>query len=316
MANCLLGRGEFGNSPEIQSATCNACQSERIRTALSSVEKLHSHSGYSYLECADCGTHTLHPVPDEEFLSGLYQSGKFDAHAPAARYLDPVRFAADRDQYVATLLPFIDKGRSLDFGCGSGWLVNQMTAVGFDAHGVEIEQRLVHEARQIFRGTFHVGDTGTVASFDTNSFDIVSSIFNLEHLVDPSAFISGVSRILRPGGILQIAIPVADSLQFEMMGPYFFWAMAPFHITLFTTEGLDLLLAKHGFERTAKIGVERSWYWTKAIVDRLGLAASYAKWREDADFISFDIELDRLLDAVALRSAKPSSSIFLYKKAS
>jgi SAM-dependent methyltransferase len=51
-----------------------------------------------------------------------------------------------------------------------------------------------------------IGDLAT-AKFPAGSFDYIVSSHNFEHLPDPIRFLQGCQRILKPGGVLSMAVP-------------------------------------------------------------------------------------------------------------
>lgn len=109
-----------------------------------------------------------------------------------------------------------EKGRLLDVGCGNGsWLqawsevFPKWTLVGFD---------LTEKYRTAIKQIKNVEDhyTGGVDHVP-GSFDLISMIHTLEHLLEPAAFLSLLRSKLNPGGMLFIQVPDHQSNPFDLL---------------------------------------------------------------------------------------------------
>jgi SAM-dependent methyltransferase len=302
-----------------QAMKCTACASEQSEFAYASLDRDNSFAGYSYFKCLNCGSHFLDPIPDQAQLEELYRSHQFQtASGPRAsqlppRFLEPKRFAADRRLYVEPILQHVQSGRALDFACGSGWLAHQLAVAGFDATGMDVDPDFVEPARTHFAADYRVGGFTDLQAMATDSLDVLTASAVLEHLSSPEAFVAEAKRLLKPGGVLLIAIPTADSLQFEFMGQHFYWAMAPFHVTLFTTRGIKDLMARQNLELLSHTGTGH-WMWTKAMADKLGIVDPYMRWRQDPDFVRFDIAVDELLDKISAAFGRWTTSVYAFRQ--
>jgi SAM-dependent methyltransferase len=112
---------------------------------------------------------------------------------PDVEARDPVpRFLALVDRYVTA------DSRVLDIGAGAGER-NPHTLKGRcrEIVGIDVDPRVVDNPL-LDRGV--VGD-GATLPFPDASFDVVFSIYVLEHVADPAAFSAEIARVLRPGGV-------------------------------------------------------------------------------------------------------------------
>jgi SAM-dependent methyltransferase len=80
------------------------------------------------------------------------------------------------------------------------------------------------------------------------SFNVITMWHVLEHLKRPETVLRESWRILRPGGMLVIAVPNAESLQATISGGHWFLLDVPRHLYHFSARNLTRLLRMHGFE--------------------------------------------------------------------
>ena len=132
----------------------------------------------------------------------------------------------------------------LDVGCGVGLLLDEARRRGWRTQGVELSDWGVRRARHlgldVFQGTLEE------AGFAPNSYDAVFMIDVLEHLADPVRTLARVAQVLRPGGVLCLVTPDADSAAARVLGRRW-WGMLPGHVVLFPHRRLCELLRTVGF---------------------------------------------------------------------
>ncbi len=117
----------------------------------------------------------------------------------------------------------LDGGRILDVGCGEGGLVRFLTREGADVVGLECSEHQLQRAKAAAKagGESYVFGRGESLPFEGASFDAVVFSNSLHH-VDPDSMdraLDEAGRILRPGGLLYVAEPLAEGPLFELMLP-------------------------------------------------------------------------------------------------
>jgi 2-polyprenyl-3-methyl-5-hydroxy-6-metoxy-1,4-benzoquinol methylase len=140
-------------------------------------------------------------------------------------------------------------GRLLDVGCGSGDLAAVFKDHGFEVSGVEPSEAGARYARGRGLDVHH----GTLddAPWAPGSFDAV--IFNhvLEHVGDPADSVARAAALLRPGGLLAIAVPNFGSWHRRLFGSAWFQLDLPRHLQHFDRESLTALVRKAGLRPIA-----------------------------------------------------------------
>jgi SAM-dependent methyltransferase len=147
------------------------------------------------------------------------------------------RFAG---QYVSGL-------RVLDVACGSGYGA-QMLASSGATYVVGADLALGSLARAAAQGNppkpqFIVVDAEWMSAIATSSFDAVVSFETIEHLLNPQEFVSGISRILRPGGRLVLSTP--ERRLASVLYPFRQRPENPFHVVEFDRWELQELLRQN-----------------------------------------------------------------------
>jgi SAM-dependent methyltransferase len=155
-------------------------------------------------------------------------------------HVEFVRQAARRVQGAG------ESPRLLDVGCGSGLLLDSIRRRGFTVTGVDISPGAARAARIEHGITVKTGTLGG-ASFDAESFDIVTMFHTLEHVTEPRAFLGEARRVLQPGGRLIIQVPNIRSWQSRLLGGRWHGLDIPRHTVDYSLRSLERLLGACGF---------------------------------------------------------------------
>jgi SAM-dependent methyltransferase len=106
-----------------------------------------------------------------------------------------------------------------------------------------------------------------------SSFDSVVLWHVLEHVPDPVAAIRRARQVLRPGGLLVIAVPNFESLQARFAGRHWFHLDVPRHYHHFGLAVLRRLLISNGFSilDVSHLSLEYNPYgWIQSLLNKLG----------------------------------------------
>jgi SAM-dependent methyltransferase len=168
------------------------------------------------VQCRNCGLVYLNPRPTA--VAKTYYEEEYFVEKYKALY--GVTYLEDRENItrIARLrLDLIEqykpRGKLLDVGCAAGFFLDEARRRGWLPKGVEVSQFASEYARQklgldVFTGTLEA------AGFPSEEFDVVVSYYVLLHLSDPLGLLREVHRILKPGGLLCVAVPNVQSLHF------------------------------------------------------------------------------------------------------
>jgi 2-polyprenyl-3-methyl-5-hydroxy-6-metoxy-1,4-benzoquinol methylase len=128
----------------------------------------------------------------------------------------------------------------LDFGCGTGFMMNQMESRGLNVVGVDGSKRRVEWCNKQNLKAFHSsGYARDLLSFAP--FDLIYSQQVFEHLQNPDEELKILTSLLRDDGYLLIEVP---NLEYNI----FHTAHQHVHCNGFSIRALTVLLQKHGYK--------------------------------------------------------------------
>ena len=198
------------------------------------------------------------PEHPEEVYAGDYFTGASQGFG----YTD---YDVDKQPMVPTFKTYLERiGRytapgegkkMLDVGAATGFFLNLAREAGWETAGIEPSVSAAQLAREQKKLDVRAGllEPGVYAP---GSFDVITLWDVIEHVPDPVGFSRLVHDLLKPGGVYAINTPDASSLYGRAMGEKWHALCPPEHLTLFTNEALDQLLAASGFQmlERGKIG--------------------------------------------------------------
>ena len=134
----------------------------------------------------------------------------------------------------------------LDYGCGTGSFVKAAMETGINAIGFEPELSAREVAAK--QGVPVIGSESEMDSFADQTFHAITLWHVIEHLHDFKEKTDSFYRLLKPGGVLILAAPMANSSDAAIYGKY--WAAwdLPRHILHFTPDTLKRAGKDAGFE--------------------------------------------------------------------
>ena len=235
--------------------------------------------GWQFGECKECGVLSMMPLPTDDQLASYYSvysrdykvdlSDKVGSRYPSFRKVFHW-LSGDVDPRDFVQVPA--GARVLDYGCGHAGYLRDFHHRGVAISGAEIAGYVVKTCREHGYDVRHADDFAQIP-FPPHEFDIVYLMQVFEHLRDPHGFFLELSRVLKAGGILYLAVPNAASVWRKAFRQNWVsgW-FAPFHLFHYTRNALEQLAGQYGFD------LVNTWSRTPESWFRLNLkAALYPK---------------------------------------
>jgi 2-polyprenyl-3-methyl-5-hydroxy-6-metoxy-1,4-benzoquinol methylase len=233
--------------------------------------------GFTYRECARCGTAYLSNRPEQSDIEAAYRSDYYTAANRTLLANDRTieyRLAAVARPKVQFVLDHLTaRSKSwLDIGCGVGEILKAACEHGFETMGLETNAMEAEYARRTFG--VRVSEeyvTSETLSRHTGRFGVISLFSVLEHVLDPNALLKMLSQAQQAGDNLIIETPKFPSLSCfsQMVFPEQVNRMMhpPLHLFLFSTKGLELMLQRHGYTVLA------IWYFGQDVYELISTLA-------------------------------------------
>jgi SAM-dependent methyltransferase len=206
---------------------------------------------FSVLGCPNCGLAFTHPrLQPEDFAT--YYPESYSAYEPNVSDRRPSlgeRLGSLQRRAIVRFGPYRKvwqrpPGRLLDVGCGTGDLAAIFSRRGWSAAGIEPSATAVEHARAI--GVEAVAGTLADAPWKDGEFDAILFNHSLEHIDEPADALAEAARLLRPGGLLAIAVPNFGSWHRRLFGSAWFQLDLPRHLQHFDRDSLSALVEAAG----------------------------------------------------------------------
>ena len=234
---------------------CDLCGASETTLLFEEKDRLHKIPGTFHLvRCNQCGLIYLNPRPTKEEMKRYYPA-EYRPYVRAINDENSLLVRLDRLYGInkrcrAIVTRVGESGRLLDIGCATGNFLDGMRRHGhWDLHGVEVNQEAAMYARQRLGLNVFIGEVNQ-AAFPDRYFDVVTLWDVLEHLHEPTRTLLEVRRITKPGGLLVISLPNADSFDARLFGRYWAGLDAPRHLFVFSPAILKKFLHRTGFSIT------------------------------------------------------------------
>ncbi|WP_400192771.1 class I SAM-dependent methyltransferase [Hymenobacter sp. B81] len=206
-----------------------------------------SHESFAIVQCAGCGLLLTNPRPDAEHIGRYYESEDYVSHSDTNKGLTNRLYQLARVYTLRRKVSLVNKqaprrGRLLDYGCGTGHFLAACQQAGWQVAGVEPSPVARAQAQQRTGQPISAADLSELAP---ESFDAITLWHVLEHVHELNATLKQLVRLLKPDGVLIIAVPNADSPDAQYYREQWAAYDVPRHLYHFTPATLGKLLRKH-----------------------------------------------------------------------
>jgi 2-polyprenyl-3-methyl-5-hydroxy-6-metoxy-1,4-benzoquinol methylase len=198
---------------------------------------------FRYRRCLGCGTLSLIDVPAD--LGRFYPPSYYEL--PAAGDLE--RLAPAEAHKVSLVRRYVPPGRMVEVGPGAGVFAYGAARAGFDVTAIEMDPRTCEHLSTAVGVRVIESDDPAAGLAGLPASRAIAMWHVLEHLPDPAAAIDAASENLEPGGVLALATPNPQALQFRLLKARWAHVDAPRHLFLIPLEALTRRAAAAGLRR-------------------------------------------------------------------
>lgn len=185
------------------------------------------------------------PKPDKDVLSKYYESEDYISHTDGKRSYFEKAYHFVKGIALKNKLGLVNrlknKGTLLDIGAGTGDFLSVAQNDGWSVSGMEPSEKAKAIAHK--KGVSLAENT---SGFENHSFDVITMWHVLEHVYDLEAQIIELKRLLKPDGIIIIAVPNFNSFDAKYYKE--FWAAfdVPRHLWHFSKTAIKELFSREG----------------------------------------------------------------------
>lgn len=219
-------------------AGCPLC--ERIDHA-----PLHRVNGMEIRHCPECGFVFARGLSPAGGPPAVSEEGYYESMGGYEQFLEAK--TPEWRELFRDLATRTSGRRLLEVGCARGYALALARQFGWLPWGVETSGEDAAFARSKFGLNVYHGTVET-CSFEPGSFDAITMWSVLEHVPDPLPTLRACRRLLRPGGLLSISMPNADSTVAGQQGAEWSMYRIPGHVSFFGPGTMRLALRRSGFE--------------------------------------------------------------------
>ena len=229
--------------------TCPWCGAPSEKKYLHVKDYFLTQEEFDIYSCDNCGLLFTVPRPCPDVIGKYYQSEEYFSHQENKKGFVPRIYEFVKSfnikNKVSIAIDGLPKGRLLDIGCGVGDFLFHVKQKEWDIVGIEPSE----QARTIAENRLNIKLLSPEESvkLQDSSFDLITLWHVLEHIDDLKFQTKEITRLLKPGGRLVIALPNFQSFDCQ----YFkqFWAAwdVPRHLNHFSPKTLQNIFKSLGF---------------------------------------------------------------------
>lgn len=182
------------------------------------------------------------PIPKN--LSTYYESEEYISHTDSNKTLIDKIYKIVRNYTLGKKLKLINSFNTthktiLDIGAGTGDFLNICKKNKWEVSGVEPSKNATTIAKQK-----NINLKPTIDNYQNKRFDIITMWHVLEHITNLNEYITTLKKLLKPDGVLIIAVPNYKSYDAKYYGKYWAAYDVPRHISHFSKTSIKKLFNK------------------------------------------------------------------------
>jgi 2-polyprenyl-3-methyl-5-hydroxy-6-metoxy-1,4-benzoquinol methylase len=235
---------------------CPVCRAQNWKLVFEVKDFSITQQLFSLAECENCSLRFTVGAPDKESIGPYYKSEKYISHTNSNKGVINQLYQWVRKYMFSKKRKLIEDitgkkvGALLDYGSGTGAFVRHMNQAGWITTGIEPDA----DARQVAAVQFEINllDLGALQNLQPAQFDVITLWHVLEHIHDLQLTLQKLKELLKPEGVLIIAVPNYTSLDAYHYGPYWAAYDVPRHLYHFSPFSMEQLMKNNGLRVIAK----------------------------------------------------------------
>ena len=240
--------------PIINITNCPICNSSKTSKAFDAVDHFSTKETFPINDCKSCGFRFTNNFPSEDSIGRYYDSPDYISHSDSKTGLINRLYHFFRKQMLKKKVNLVSKQvvsrqkdniHLLDIGSGTGYFLNAAKEKGYTVTGIEKD----NNAREYAVSNFEldIKDEQSLWSIENESFEVITLWHVLEHMENLNEVVAKIKSILKPDGVVILALPNHNSYDAKKYKGYWAAYDIPRHLWHFTPDTVEKLLGKHQF---------------------------------------------------------------------
>lgn len=228
---------------------CPVCKSEDFEYVFDVKDYTVSQESFRICHCNNCTLRFTNPIPKQESIGKYYQSEEYISHSNTSKGLINRVYKIVRNRTLQEKRNLImqstqvERGRILDIGCGTGEFLSTLKKKSWNVTGIEPDEG----ARQMAINNFGISvfPAEELMGLAEEKYDALTMWHVLEHVHELDAYIEKIRKLIKPDGLVVIAVPNYNSHDAEVYEKVWAAYDVPRHLYHFTKQSMSTLLGRH-----------------------------------------------------------------------
>ena len=228
---------------------CPVCGNGNIEIVLTAKDHTVSGELFDVWKCGNCALRFTQSIPDEDEIGKYYQSENYISHSDTAKgfinslYHKVRNHTLQSKQNLIKSKTALQHGNILDVGAGTGAFLNTMKKGGWNVTGIEPDEIARKNAFALY--DLSLKPAQEFYNLPEAFFDAITMWHVLEHVYDLQGYILQLKKLLKPGGVLFIAVPNYTCHDAKVYRQNWAAYDVPRHLYHFSPKAMKELLTKH-----------------------------------------------------------------------
>lgn len=249
---------------------CPICKNDKFSHYLECEDYIQSHKKFSIVNCEGCGFKFTNPRPDDNNIMKYYQSKSYTPHQGMDNWFLNIVYKTIGGLRIRIKYNLIKKesdGNSiLDIGCGSGEFLSYFKKRGWQAVGIETDEKTRIRAQKKYN--LKIGGPEMLNALPNNSFDVITLWHSLEHLTNLNEIMLQIKRLLKSNGLIVVAVPNHESKDAQIYKSMWAAYDVPRHLYHFSKKTIKKLFNNYGFNQKEIIPIKIDAYYNCLISEK------------------------------------------------
>lgn len=255
----------------VERKVCAVCGSENSEQVLSPIDHTVSKQVFPIRSCLDCGFWWTSNIPLEKEIGGYYQSEEYVSHSNSSKGLINYLYLKVRSftlkQKMRWIHKRINKGVLLDIGSGTGHFLKQAKESGWEVRGLEPDAQARKIAKSI--NGLDLEPIESLYTSENGAYDVLTMWHVLEHVYHLEEDVNQLSKLIKSGGFIYIAVPNRNSYDAKYYGANWAAYDVPRHLYHFREKDVIALMERNELIHCETIPMRFDSYYVSMLSEKI-----------------------------------------------